>query len=103
MFIRKYHYTEVDGNHWPDANTGDALYYSIDFSCWLNEEEDNINSITWIIPSGVEKLDEYVDGTEAAVKLSTSLIGSFRVICELSSEEHGKTQINSVPMMLKVV
>jgi hypothetical protein len=102
MFIRKFNYNDIDGNHWPDADVGDELYYAIDFSCWLNNEADTIDSVVWAIPEGIEATDEYIDGTEAVIKLKTSGYGSFKVLCKMTSIDNGKAQTNAVPMVLKV-
>jgi hypothetical protein len=102
MIPKKYHYLDVDGNHFPDADEGDELIYTIDFSCWLTQERDDFVSAAWEVSSGAVLIEQFVEGTRALVKVSTPTVGTFKLVCTLNSTEAGKTQINKVPMMLKV-
>ena len=100
--IKKYSYKDVDGVHFPDANTGDDLYYAVDVSAWLVTEADTLTSVQWSYPSSVTSSENFINGSEATIKLSTNKVGTFRITCKITSVENGKTQINSVPMMLRV-
>ena len=100
--IKKYSYEAVDGTHFPDANVGDDLYYAIDISPWLTEEQDTLTSVAWVYPSGVTSSDQFLVGSEATIKVSTNTVGTFRLTCKITSIENGKTQTNAIPMMLRV-
>lgn len=103
MIKRKYIYTDIDGNHWPDAEMGDDLYYAIDFSCWLTNEADTIIAVRWTIPAGAHSSDEFLVGTEATVKISVDKPGSYKIIGTIdSTDSNNVIQTNSVPMILKV-
>lgn len=99
---KKYSYTDIDGLHWPDANVGDNLFYSIDFNCWLHEESETITSVNWIIPEGVESEQDLVTDNIGHVKIETPNIGSYKIVCELGTTELGLDQVNAIPMIIKV-
>lgn len=102
---RKFGYSEIDGNHWPDADVGDDLYYSIDFNCWLETEAEASSTVEWIIPEGITSSDQYVEAETAFIQLATNKRGTFKIICKVTSVDSGDTgkeQTNTVPMMLKV-
>ena len=102
MIPKKYNYVEIDGNHWPDADKGDNLFYSLDFSCWLNGEEDSFVSAEWTLPDGVTSDESFIGVDEAVIKIHTPSIGSYKVICTLTSNDRGREQTNVIPMVLKV-
>lgn len=102
MIQRKYSYTGIDGNHWPDAESGDDLYYSIDFSCWLTAELDSLVSVSWAISAGITSSNDFVVDTEASIKIFSPTPGSFRAVCTIVSQDNGVEQSNTVPMILKV-
>jgi hypothetical protein len=99
---KKYSYTNTDGLHWPDAEAGDNLFYSIDFSCWLHEEGELIESFEWIVPEGIDEGESFITGTTGHVELGTPSIGSFKVKCKLITSELGLVQTNVIPMILRV-
>lgn len=100
--IKKYNYTAPDGNHFPDANLGDDLFYAIEFSPWLLNEADTLTSVEWTYPKGVSSSEEFLVGTSATIKVLTNKVGTFKITCKITSTENGKTQTNAVPMMLRV-
>lgn len=100
--MKKFIYKGVAGTHWPDAEAGDNLYYSLDLACWLNNEEDSLTGIQWFLPKGVTSDDSYVSGTEASIKLRTEYPGIYKIRCKVTSVDSGKEQSNVVPMLLKV-
>jgi len=102
MMVRKYFYTSVDGNHFPDSDLGDDLYYAIDYSCWLASENDTLESIDWIVPEGISSDESFISGTNANIKISSDTVGSFKLICNIHTVENGKQQTNAVPMILRV-
>ena len=95
-------YTSSEGNHWPDANAGDDLYYSIDFSTWLTAEGDTLSSVSWTLPDEITSSDEFVDSNKAYIKLLTATAGKHTIKCTLQSTDAGKTQTNVVPIILEV-
>jgi hypothetical protein len=99
---KKFPYKNIDGNHFPDADVGDELYYALDFTCWLNSENDAIVGARWEVPEGVIKLDDFVLDDQGNIKISTPNIGIFKILCYLTSAELGFEQINAIPTMLKV-
>lgn len=99
---KNYYYTDIDGDHFPDASKGDELYYSIMFSCWLSNEGDSTESITWSVPEGLTLLDEFIQGGEAKAKIRCDRVGSFKVTCTINTIEGTSNQTKNVPMILKV-
>ena len=104
MKIKKYHYTSVDGDHWPDADVGDELYYAIDFSCYLHKEEDELTGVNWVTDpsSGVSVLDNFTSGTQAYIKIKAIRPGSYKFVAHIETIENSLTQVNAMPMMLRV-
>lgn len=100
--FKNYSYTAPDGNHWPDAHKGSDLFYAIDFSEWLSNENDQLTSVDWVYPSGLTSTENFLVGNEATIKLASSKVGTFRVTCKITSEENSKVQTVAVPMMLRV-
>ena len=100
--IKKYSYKDVDGFHFPDANTGDDLFYAVDVSNWLVTEADTLSTVQWSYPSGVTSSENYLNGSEATIKIATNKVGTYKINCKITSIENGKTQVNTVPMMLRV-
>lgn len=99
---RKFPYKNIDGNHWPDADVGDDLYYALDLTCWLNSENDTIVGMRWEVPEGIEITNSFVLDNQANIKLKTDNIGVFKILGYLTSSELGFEQINAIPTMLKV-
>lgn len=103
MKLIRYCYTTTDGSHFPDSNLGDNVYYSLDFQCWLEEEEGfSLTNVVWTLPTGVTSEDEYIEGVVAFIKLSAGYRGSFKVIATMASTNGIQTQNKVVPMILKV-
>lgn len=101
--VKKYAYTSLDGDHWPDADKGDDLVYAYDLSCWLDNEEATLVSVTWSVPENVIITDDYVEGKFAYVKLHTPVVGAgYKILAAITTTQAGKTQTNNAPMMLKV-
>ena len=97
-----YYYTDVDGDHFPDASLGDELYYSISFACWITNENDEVVDIDWTVPTGITLVENFIQGTEAKAKLRMDAVGSFKVVCTITTKEGTKEQVKQVPMILKV-
>jgi len=87
MSVKKFTYTDIDGDHFPDTSLGSDLYYGLDFTCWLEEETDTIVSTTWTIPAGVESDDDFMQGNVGNIKLRPTQVGSHVINCLLVSEE----------------
>ena len=108
MLQKGYNYQDMDGEHWPDARIGDELYYEIEFSEWLNKENDTTVSVEWDVTEDLTILDEFNSGSSAFVKLATKKFGTFKAVCKLHLSETGQDDIvyeqtKTVHMMLKVV
>lgn len=99
---KKYVHIDIDGQHWPDANAGDNLYYSIDLSCWINSENELIKSAEWIMPEGVTSEQNFITENISHVKIDTPTIGSFKIRCKLITTEFGLDQTNIICMILQV-
>lgn len=99
---KNFYYKDIDGEHFPDASVGDELYYSILFSCWLTNEGDTLEGVTWTVSDGLTVLDEAIQGGEVKAKIRCERAGSFRVLCTLDTIEDAQTQTKNVPMILKV-
>ena len=102
MSFKNYPYKDTDGNHWPDAVLGDSLYYSIDFSGWLESQNDTLESGEWDVPEDVTGEDSYEDATQAYIKLTAAKRGSHTITGHLHTIEKGKRQTKAVAMILKV-
>jgi len=99
---KKYVHTNIDGEHWPDANVGDNLFYSLDLSCWVNSENELIESIEWTMPEGVTSEESFVTHNISHVKIHTPILGSFKISGKLVTSEFGLDQTNNIYMILKV-
>ncbi len=102
MIPKKYPYKAIDGDHWPDSDLGDDLFYGIDLNPWLNNEEDTLSSVSWDIPKGLSSTEDIVTNNTANIKISSDTIGSFTIKCTIETIESLHTQINVIPMILKV-
>jgi|TARA_B110000908_G_C10228649_1_gene439375 hypothetical protein len=87
MSFKDYYYKSTDGEHFPDAVLGSNLFYGLDFSCWLKNEEDTLVSIEWTLPDGVTSEDDFLQGTVGNIKLSPTRTGSFVINCVITTEE----------------
>ncbi len=85
--MKNFHYTDIDGEHFPDATLGSNMFYGLDFACWLDNESDTIVSVEWNLPDGVVSDDSFMQGTIGNVKLRPTRTGSFLINCVLTSEE----------------
>ena len=99
---KNYYYKDIDGDHFPDATVGDELYYSILYSCWLNNEGDSLESVSWTVPDGLTLLEDTIEGGEVKAKIRSDRVGSFKIVCTLNTIEDTQTQTKNVPMILKV-
>jgi hypothetical protein len=106
MSIKDFHYQEIDGDHFPDATLGSNLYYGLDFTCWLGNEEDVITGVEWNIPEGIDSMPSFITGNVGNIKLKPLRTGSFIINCVMTSEETLNTvtlrQEKSIDTMLKV-
>ena len=112
MNIKKYIREELDGTHWPDADTGDDLYYGVDFNYYLNEitqgnpvpilQTENLITVTWELPNGLVSLDSFVENNIGVIRIKSDFIGIYKTICTMYSETFGKDQYQVVPMLLTV-
>jgi hypothetical protein len=102
---KKYVYTDVAGMHFPDANSGDDVYYAIDLTCLNVSEGETISTVDWILPNDITSSDSYLnsDSTEAHVKLATPKAGIYRIWVEVNSTDTGKTSKNRLRIMLRVI
>lgn len=103
MKAKKFGYTEIDGNHWPDADAGDDLYYSLNFECYLESEQETISDIEWMLPEGVTSSDDSIVGVSGLIKLATPYPGIFTIKCKLTTMDTGREQSQVIPMKLKVI
>jgi hypothetical protein len=100
--MKNFYYTDIDGDHFPDATTGSELYYSIMFACWLANENTIILSAEWEVGAGLTLLDDFIQGTEAKAKIRADKTGAHSVMCTITTSEGGVTQLKKIPMILKV-
>ena len=99
---RAYAYTEVDGNHFPDLNVGDEVFCAISMDPWLDCTESTITEVIWELPVDVIGSQDLIDGSIIGLKLNAIKVGVFEIVAKVTSVGNGITQVNSVPMMLKV-
>ena len=99
---RKYPHTDLDGNHWPDADVGDELWYHVDFSCWYSLVDLEGISVMWDVPEGIEGLDDALNLTIASIKLKALRVGTYIITARIHSNIIGLEQVQMVPMKLKV-
>lgn len=103
--IKKYVYKDVAGMHFPDANSGDDVYYAIDLTCLQLDEAETIGTVDWILPNEITSSDSYInsDSSEAHVKLATPRAGVYRIWVEVNSVDLTKTSKNRLRIMLRVI
>lgn len=102
---KKYPYVDSAGQHFPDANKGEEMYYALDLTPYSLAEAETITSVVWILPKELTNKDSYVleDGSEAHIKISSPIAGIFEVVAKINSEDTGKVQTNYVNIILKVI
>lgn len=102
---KKYPYKNVSGLCFPDANTGDSIYYAIDLTCLTSVEFENIDTVEWILPNEITLVDSYLtsDKSEAHVRLSTPIAGQYRLYVKINSTDLGKVSENRIKVMLRVI
>ena len=87
MSMKRFYYTDIDGDHFPDATLGDDLVYALDLNCWLASEEEEVISADWELPQGVTSKDSFLVEGVANVSLRATQVGSFRVKCVIETRE----------------
>jgi hypothetical protein len=102
MIPKDYVYTDIDGCHWPDTKLGSSMFYSIEYSQWLSDENDSFVSASWEIPEGVTGSEAYESGGEAFIKITADTRGSHKIKMNLTTSESGYVQTQVVEMILKV-
>lgn len=103
MDVKKYVRVQPDGVHWPDADVGDDLYYGIDFNACINVAKgEEITGVEWILPDELTSSDSFVQDNIVNIKLYSPTVGTFKVICKLSTLLSGKSETQAAPMMLTV-
>lgn len=102
---KKYAYTDSAGNHFPDANKGEEVYYALNLLPYALTEAETIESVEWVLPSGITNKDSYLleDGSEAHIKISTPSAGIYEIVAKVNSSDTGKVQTNYVNIILKVI
>lgn len=105
MIVRDFIYEDLDGSHWPDAELGSELIYAIDASEWSNREDDTITKYSWFSPNSdaVTIIDSFVDDSFAYVKLGAYKYGTYKIYCNITSEEAGIEQKKVIEMLLTVL
>lgn len=95
---------DEEGRAWwqPDAELDSEKYYSVNWTTWLTNENDTIDSVVWEVPAGLVKMDEKLVGNIAAVKLQATTIGTHLVRCVMNSRENTETQKPIQTVHLKV-
>jgi len=102
MNPKKYIRSEPDGIHWPDADVGDQALYGIDYSDYITESSETVTDTTWVVETGLTKIDDFDDSDIAFIKILSDEIGTFKAACTLTTLLAGKTYIQVIPMMLTV-
>ena len=87
MSFKNFPYTDVDGEHFPDAIVGSDVFYGLDFTCWLANEEDTIVSAVWTLPDGLTTSDDFLQDTVGTIKIKALRAGSYVINCVLTSTE----------------
>ena len=97
-------YTDAEGQaHWPDAPITSEKEYAVDWTAYLVAENDTISTVSWTVPDGLTKMDDYEVSSEARIKLSADTLGNHEVKCEMNSTEGAKTQKHIQVMHIQVV
>ncbi len=101
MAFKTYEYETVDGNHFPDANKGDEIYYEFPIS---NGLDISLMEFSFIFPEGVTSSDSYADpdGTKIHVKLLTPIVGNFRITCIATMAIGAKREVDHIVKVIKV-
>ena len=88
--------------HWPDAPLLSEKYYAVDWTDYLSNEVDTIDTVTWTVPSGLTSMDENEVGDQARIKLRADTVGEYEVICTMTSTEGAETQKHVQKMHIEV-
>ena len=96
-------YNAIDGDHFPDAIKGSDLYYSLDLTCWLENESDTLISVNWILSEGITSSDNYINSDKAVIKIATPSVGTYTVTAMVLTDEAGKQQTKPFRYKLRVV
>lgn len=103
MNPKKYVRLEPDGVHWPDADVDDDLYYGIDYNnCIDVAGGEEITNVEWRLEEGITTSDSYVQDNNAIIKINSPKIGTFKVVCLLTTLFSGKSETQASPMLLTV-
>ena len=83
----------------PDA----VLDFGVDWTAWLKDKGDTIDTVTWTLPDGVtmESGSDATDGQVATLKLQEGTVGeSYVVECQIVTS-NGLTDARSFQVMVE--
>jgi hypothetical protein len=90
--------------NWPDKDPDEVLDYAIDWSPRLvqpNGMTDQIDTSTWILPSGITQTSASISGQLAVVWLSGGSLGDTYTITNRIVTVGGRTMDQSVRLRIK--
>lgn len=106
MSLKKRNYVYVDsaGLHFPDADAGDEVYYSLDLTCLVESESETVIDVQWNVPAQLTVVESFViDGKEAQVKIKSPIAGVYRIKADVITSDTGRESTNRHSMVLKVI
>jgi hypothetical protein len=80
--------------YWPLKDPDDILDYSIDWSNWL--ETDTILTSTWILPTGISKINDSHSSTITIIWLSGGTAGETYEILNRITTAGGRTKDKTI-------
>jgi hypothetical protein len=105
MLSKRYAYTDVDGEHFPDAEKHSEEVYAIDVSTYLEERGGTLVTALWEVSEEVTLLDSWIEEDQSVkAVLRPEQVGTFKITVKVTYTVPGASSpqfILEVPMKLK--
>jgi len=101
--ITEVYVDDDDRIFWPDTIVGSELDYCVDWSLWLENENDEFVSMTWNdLPTGLSSSFNANSSGVSTIRISADLAGTYCISGVMVSSESGHQQSLVVKMNLIV-
>lgn len=88
---------------WPCTYQGTEKYFGINLAPFLAQEAETLTGVDWIVPNGLELLDERIEDDVAYIKLLCTYAGDYNIPFTVYSTEGGNTQATKERINLHVI
>jgi len=95
-------YTSKDGQHFADADVGDNVYYSVDVTNVLLHPSAVVDNVSWVLPTGLESEDTYIEDNIAYCKIKCKQSGTFSIKIGVTSRYNTKSATDVSVVFLTV-